>query len=326
MFKLNRKALAAVTFAAALTAISSVAFAKDKAPSDDGVWFGGAEEFYEDFTPKAIERNEKEQIKAKEKAQKDAVKAKARREKAAKEAAERDRKAEKRRAANEAKDARRAEKAQKKTAANDRPVKVKETAKRKKGDPGALQPSDFTYKGLALGDDTEKMRKCLGEPDFDQLYSIHGIQVRYFIYGRKLRVGVFEPIGAPPRVVDIVIRDDGYKARNGVRYGSTPYHVFETYGKAQRQPIDERLYYVFEDEGPGHKRLLLEYQAPENIVISWRITSLPLSDAEADRRYDEFLNAAVATDVGALMIRQKTIDTSEIDISGGTPQINIAID
>ncbi|MDO4204573.1 MAG: hypothetical protein Q4D07_08820 [Selenomonadaceae bacterium] len=320
----NKKALAVLTVAAAITGLSSVAFAKDKAPSDDGVWFGGAEAFYEDFTPEAVKRNEKEQAKAEEKSKKDAVKAKKRREKDAQDAVKREQKAEKRRAQNEAKDARRAEKAQKKTVKEPKPAK--ETAKRKKGQPGELQPSDLTYKGLALGDNVAAMRKHLGEPDFDQESRVNGIPVRYYIYGRNLRVGVFETMGGVSRVADIVIRDEGYKGRNNVRYGSTPYHVFETYGKGQRQPIDNKLYYVFESNEPGHKRLLIEYQAPDNIVVSWRITSLPLSEAEADRRFEEFEPAAVATDIGALMIRQKDIDTSEVSISDGKPQINIAID
>lgn len=318
----NKKAFAAAAIAAAITGLSPAAFAKDKEPADDGVWFGGAEEFYEDFTPEALKRNEKEKIKAEERARKDAEKARKRREKDARDAIERDRKAEKRRAENEAKDARRAEKAQKKTMSEDKPSKQKQ----KKGQPGQLEPSDFTYKGLALGDPTTVMLKKIGEPDFDQIRNVHGIRVRYYIYGRKLQIGVFEPVGAAPRVVDIVIRDEGYKGRNGVRYGSTAYHVFQTYGRSQRQPIENKLYYAFESDEPGHKRLLLEYQSPENIVISWRITSLPLSDAEADRRFEEFEPAPVATDIGALMIRQKDIDTSDVNTSGGTPQINIAID
>ncbi len=324
---LHRKALTSIALAAALAGTPAPAFSGETAPSDDGVWFGGADAFYEDFTPEAVERNEKEQAMAEERAKKNAEKAKKQRESDIRDAARRDEKAEERRKKNEAKDARRAAKAQ----SQDSRAGSKREAdsgknKRSKGEPGQLEPADLVYRGVTLGDGVDRMRKQLGEPDFDRQSSVHGITVRYHVYGRKLQVGVFEPEGAPPRVVDIVIRDEGYKGRNNVRYGSTFYHVFETFGRSLRQPVDGKLYHVFEAAGPGHKRLLLEYQPPENIVVAWRITSLPLSEAEAERRYDEYVPAAVAADIGALMIRQKTIDTSEINISGGPPQINIAID
>lgn len=325
----SRAALAALALAAAIAGVPASALAEEQNPADDGVWFGGADAFYEEFTPEAVERSEKEREKAGERAKKDAAKAKKQREEDLRDAARRDKKAAERRKQNEAKDARRAAKAQERTAKDSSNRKKDADAGKKnraKGEPGQLEPADFVYKGLTLGDNVETMRQQLGEPDFDQQKRIHGILVRYYIYGRKLQVGVFEPEGAPPRVVDIVIRDEGYKGRNDVRYGSTFYHVFETFGRSLRQPIDGKLYHVFEAAGPGHKRLLLEYQPPENIVISWRITSLPLSDAEAERRYDEYAPAAVASDVGALMIRQKTIDTSDIEISVGPPKINIAID
>lgn len=324
---LHRKALASIALAAALAGAPAPALAGEPAPSDDGVWFGGADAFYEDFTPEAVERNEKEQAKAEERAKRNAEKAKKQREEDIRAAARRDKEAEERRQKNEARDARRAAKAQSRDskAASKQDVDSGKK-KRAKGEPGQLEPADLVYRGVTLGDGVDNMRKQLGEPDFDRQSRVHGITVRYYIYGRKLQVGVFEPEGAPPRVVDIVIRDESYKGRNNVRYGSTFYHVFETFGRSLRQPIDGKLYHVFEAAGPGHKRLLLEYQPPENIVVAWRITSLPLSEAEAERRYDEYAPAAVAADVGALMIRQKTIDTSEINISGGLPQINIAID
>lgn len=326
---LHKKALVSIALVAALTGVPTMALAGAVAPSDDGVWFGGADAFYEDFTPEAIERYEKEQAKAKEKAKRNAEKAKKQREADIRDAARRDEKAEERRKKNEAKDARRAAKAQSRDSEADAEPKreaVSGKKKRSKGEPGQLEPSDFVYKGVALGDGVDHMRKQLGEPDFDRQSRVHGITLRYYVYGRKLQVGVFEPAGAPPRVVDIVIRDENYKGRNDVRYGSTFYHVFETFGRSLRQPIDDKLYHVFEWAGPGHKRLLLEYQPPENVVLSWRITSLPLSEAEAERRYDEYAPAAVAADVGSLMIRQKTIDTSDINTSAESPRINIAIE
>lgn len=324
---LHRKALASIALGAALAVVPVPAPAGAGVPSDDGVWFGGADAFYEDFTPEAVERNEKEQEKAEERAKKDAEKAKKQREEDIRDAARRNEKAEERRKKNEAKDARRAAKAQSRDSkAGSKRKADSGNKKRAKDEPGQLEPADLVYRGVTLGDSVDRMRKQLGEPDFDRQSSVHGITVRYYVYGRKLQVGVFEPEGAPPRVVDIVIRDESYKGRNNVRYGSTFYHVFETFGRSLRQPIDGKLYHVFEAAGPGRKRLLLEYQPPENIVVAWRITSLPLSEAEAERRYDEYAPAAVAADIGALMIRQKTIDTSDINVSGGTPQINIAIE
>ncbi|MBO5514678.1 MAG: hypothetical protein J5963_01070, partial [Schwartzia sp.] len=90
------------------------------------------------------------------------------------------------------------------------------------GAEGRVLPEDFVVRGVALGEvaDEAAIEKAFGAPLFDTEKSVFGIRVKYYTFQQKFSVGVSVSTG---KVVDIVIEDHDYAARDGVRYGATPH-------------------------------------------------------------------------------------------------------
>ena len=166
------------------------------------------------------------------------------------------------------------------------------------------EDSDFSCRGIYPGDAEEKMLLAFGEPLFDKQVSVYGIGVVYYSFDGDIEVGVS---ARTRKVVDIRIRDKNYRARAGVRYGATSYKIRTTYGEKERTLLDGEVCYVYERQDKPRDRLLLFVDPGDGYLTSFRVTSLPLSDEEADSMAEE---DAVSNDFDVLMAGEKEIDTS----------------
>ncbi|MBQ7479106.1 MAG: hypothetical protein IJT01_09485 [Selenomonadaceae bacterium] len=173
-----------------------------------------------------------------------------------------------------------------------------------------LEDSDFSCRGIHLGDSGEKMLAAFGEPSFDKQVSVYGIGVVYYSFPKGMDVGVSV---RKREVVDILIRDRDYQARAGVRYGATSYKIRTAYGEKGRTMLDGVIYYIYEHPEKPRERLLLEVDSENGSLLSFRITSLPLTDEEADRRAEE---DDVSSDLSVLLAGEKEIDTSAMPEHG----------
>lgn len=168
-----------------------------------------------------------------------------------------------------------------------------------------LQEGDFSCRGVALGASEQELFKAWGEPLFDKTERRQGVTVKVCVYKDNYEAAVDKS----GHVVDFVIKNDRYEARNGIRLGATSYWIQKTYGKVERQRIDGMPYYIYTREGHPHDHLLLGVDAQDGYLTSMRITSLPLTDEEAERRALE-----EDAEEGALDPRfeEKEIDTSAL--------------
>lgn len=142
---------------------------------------------------------------------------------------------------------------------------------------GSLQPEDFAYKGVALGDDAASLTEKLGEADFDTDIVVLDQTVKAYIYGSDLKIAV-DPRNN--KVVAILCKDKDYKARDGVTYGSTRAKLLQVYGKGDKLKRDGEVYYVYRNPEDEKQKLMLSLETTNYYVESFLITSLPLTEEE----------------------------------------------
>lgn len=142
---------------------------------------------------------------------------------------------------------------------------------------GSLQPEDFAYKGVALGDNAASLTEKLGEADFDTDIVVLDQTVKAYIYGSDLKIAV-DPRNN--KVVAILCKDKDYKAREGVTYGSTRAKLLQVYGKADKLKRDGDIYYVYRNPEDEKQKLMLSLETTNYYVESFLITSLPLTEEE----------------------------------------------
>ena len=142
---------------------------------------------------------------------------------------------------------------------------------------GSLQPEDFAYKGVALGDDAASLTEKLGEADFDTDIVVLDQTVKAYIYGSDLKMAV-DPRN--DKVVAILCKDKDYKARDGVTYGSTRAKLLQVYGKGDKLKRDGEIYYVYRNPEDEKQKLMLSLETTNYYVESFLITSLPLTEEE----------------------------------------------
>ena len=174
---------------------------------------------------------------------------------------------------------------------------------------GALLPEDFTVKGIALGDSEEKMLAAFGKPDFDKERMVWDVHIRYYAFPKGYEVGVAVDTG---KVADMLVKSKDYTARAGVRYGATAYKIRTTFGEKERTFLDGSVCYVYENPQDQRQRLILSVDATDGSLCSWRLTSLPLTEEEADARADEEKSEWENTDLHALSMEGKDIDMSAL--------------
>ena len=142
---------------------------------------------------------------------------------------------------------------------------------------GSLQPEDFAYKGVALGDNAASLTEKLGEADFDTDIVVLDQTVKAYIYGSDLKIAV-DPRNN--KVVAILCKDKEYKARDGVTYGSTRAKLLQVYGKGDKLKRDGEMYYVYRNPEDEKQKLMLSLETVNYYVESFLITSLPLTEEE----------------------------------------------
>lgn len=142
---------------------------------------------------------------------------------------------------------------------------------------GSLQPEDFAYKGVALGDNAASLTEKLGEADFDTDIVVLDQTVKAYIYGSDLKIAV-DPRNN--KVVAILCKDKDYKARDGVTYGSTRAKLLQVYGKGDKLKRDGDIYYVYRNPEDEKQKLMLLLDTVNYYVESFLITSLPLTEEE----------------------------------------------
>lgn len=142
---------------------------------------------------------------------------------------------------------------------------------------GSLQPEDFAYKGVALGDNAASLTEKLGEADFDTDIVVLDQTVKAYIYGSDLKIAV-DPRNN--KVVAILCKDKDYKARDGVTYGSTKAKLLQVYGKGDKLKRDGEIYYVYRNPEDEKQKLMLSLETVNYYVESFLITSLPLTEEE----------------------------------------------
>ena len=171
-----------------------------------------------------------------------------------------------------------------------------------------IKPDDFTVRGVKLDApfDIDVATKAFGAPMFDKEKSVFGWRVKYYIFDHCINVGV---VGADENVVDIVIRDEKYEGRDGMKQGATGYYMKKVYGKPERVQLDGATYNVYYNPENKKERLMLKTDTMNNTLLSWRLTSLPITEEEADDRYDEW----ESNELGAMGI---SIDASAMSESG----------
>ena len=174
---------------------------------------------------------------------------------------------------------------------------------------GALAPEDFTVKGIALGDSEEKMLAAFGKPDFDKERMVWDIHMRYYAFPHGYEVGVAVDTG---KVADMLVKSKDYTARAGVRYGATAYKIRTTFGEKERTFLDGSVCYVYENPKDQRQRLILSVDATDGSLCSWRLTSLPLTEEEADARADEERSEWENTDLHALSMEGRDIDMNAL--------------
>lgn len=176
---------------------------------------------------------------------------------------------------------------------------------------GRVLPEDFVVRGVALGEvaDEAMMAKAFGAPLFDTEKSVFGIRVKYYTFKKKFSVGVSVATG---KVVDIVIEDHDYMAREDVRYGATPHRIAAVYGSKERERVGGLTWNIYKNpEKPGQK-LMLEIEPGDWILVSWRLTSLPLTEEEADLGGGEEEDWQSA-EFDAQLLKGKEIDMSALE-------------
>lgn len=173
----------------------------------------------------------------------------------------------------------------------------------------ALLPEDFTIKGIALGDSEEKIFAAFGKPDFEKERMVWDIHMRYYTFPKGYEVGIAVDTG---RVADILVKSKDYTARAGVRYGATAYKIRMTFGEKQRTFLDGNVCYVYENPQDGRQRLILGIEPTDGSLRSWRLTSLPLTEEEADALTDEERSDWENLDLHAISLGDRDIDTSAL--------------
>lgn len=174
----------------------------------------------------------------------------------------------------------------------------------------AAIPSDFGAKGIMLGEIPKDIEKFFGEILFDNYRLVYDYKIKYITFDHGYVVG----LDNDGRVVDIIIKDYDYCARDGVRYGATSGKICKVFGKVKRQFIDGKIWYIYKKEEDDYSRLMIEVDAGNGSLISWRITSLPLSAEEADLRLGgSMAEDWISNDLNAVIMYNRDIDMSALE-------------
>ena len=150
---------------------------------------------------------------------------------------------------------------------------------------------EFSYNGLALGDDYQQ----------DYLW---GNKVTYYVYKNENKIGINTDTG---KIVDIIIVDDTYNSGDELKDGTTSFKIEKLFGKAERQFINGEVCYAYKND--SNERLLLQVEPTDRYLESFRITSLPIELPEDTTQY---LPDDATSEAENPLFSDKQIDTSAV--------------
>ena len=174
--------------------------------------------------------------------------------------------------------------------------------------PTLLKDTDFAYRGVALGDTEARLLAVYGEPLFDKIVQKQGMTLKVYTFRGHIDVGVSM---RTKRVVDFATGGDAFTARDGIKKGATKHKIWTTYGKVGRRFLDGKLAYVYTRPDHPHDHLVLFLDAETESLQSVRLTSLPLTEEEADE-----MAAEEEAESEALPAMEDGIDVSALPSSG----------
>ena len=163
---------------------------------------------------------------------------------------------------------------------------------------------EFSYNGLALGDDYAKMIERFGTPRYDQQDYLWGNKVTYYVYKNENKIGINTDTG---KIVDIIIVDDTYNSGDELKDGTTSFKIEKLFGKAERQFINGEVCYAYKND--SNERLLLQVEPTDRYLESFRITSLPIELPEDTTQY---LPDDATSEAENPLFGDKQIDTSAV--------------
>lgn len=141
----------------------------------------------------------------------------------------------------------------------------------------AAVPTDFSFKGLCLGDSVEQMKEKLGEPDFDTEMYYRGVPVIRYTYSAEQRIFVS---AADKRVVEMFCKSKHYVGPHGVTYGATRAGLMDVFGQAEHKNINGSVCYVYTNPANKKEKMVLELETEKYYLLSWTFTSLSLDEDE----------------------------------------------
>jgi len=173
---------------------------------------------------------------------------------------------------------------------------------------------DFAYRGVRLGSTETQVVQALGEPLFDKAVRRQGVAVKVLSFKDGVDVALALRSG---QVVDITVdlsQQKNFVLRDSVRYGATSAWLQQVYGKQARQWVEGEVYYIYTLPQRPYDRLMFSLDKEDYHLTAWRLTSLPLTEAELDQRAEQG-DDELETMTEAQM-SDKQIDTSALPQSG----------
>lgn len=162
---------------------------------------------------------------------------------------------------------------------------------------------EFSYNGLKLGDSYDRMIERFSTPRYDQPDYAWGNKLTYYVYKNENKIGINSETG---KVVDIIIVDDTYNDGDDLKDGTTSFKIEKLFGKTERQFINGEVCYAYKN---GDERIILQVEATDRYLESFRITSLPIELPEDTTQY---LPDDATSEEENPLFGDKEIDTSAV--------------
>ena len=173
----------------------------------------------------------------------------------------------------------------------------------------AVKDEDFSLRGVSLQQPEEEMLQVMGDPLFDNECSVWGRHVKYYTFRKSWKIGVD---AESKKVIDIQASGQNFTLRSEVRYGATRYRLHQIFGTKVRVPLDGKMYYIYDNPQDTKQKLMLDLEPTENYLQGVRITSMPLTEEEADESSDW-----QSSDLNSELFKDKKIDTSALPEDSG---------
>lgn len=182
-----------------------------------------------------------------------------------------------------------------------------------------VRAEDFAAQGITLGETAteERLTAAFGKLLYDDDVTRWGVPLTRYTFKKDVRVFV---VRKTHRVAEIVLEKNAAVGRDGVRYGATSYYLQRVYGKAERVNLDGDACFIYTNPDNRYERLICMVDHDDGSLTGLRLTSLPLTEDEAD---DWAMSGMLATEDGDadgetltnVLAGQAQIDTSALPAS-----------